>query len=407
MVRRVLEDEHAGRQLDLRLDHLEHRALGRAVGLPLDQAALHVVVAAHRVELVLLVVIERGLVAEPLPHRVRVGVDVEVVRVVVRRGRGCGHLVSLSRRRRTAHCSAFVCGRPLKVTLLYGKRIILNPRRPTGARAAGEPARAGPAALAHHPGHARRRGGAVRRPGGGARRGDQASPTPSWPARPARFGAALVSAGVEPGDRVAIWCHNCAEWVVAVLGIFEAGAVLVPVNTRFKGAEAADILSRSGARVLVTVTDFLGTDYVAMLEDTGVALPALETIVTAHGGASRRAVPWRDFLAGIHARLGGRGAAPPRRPRPRRPLRHPLHLGDDGRPQGRRHDARPHVDRGHRLGRHDGPARRRRLPPGEPLLPHVRPQGRHPGQRRQRRHDAARAGLRRRPRPLRASSRNA
>ena len=81
------------------------------------------------------------------------------------------------------------------------------------------------------------------------------------------FGAALVASGVEPGDRVAIWAPNSAEWIVAVLGLFQAGAVLVPVNTRFKGAEAADILSRSRARVLVTVTDFLGTDYVAMLRD--------------------------------------------------------------------------------------------------------------------------------------------
>ena len=54
------------------------------------------------------------------------------------------------------------------------------------------------------------------------------------------FGAALVAAGVEPGDRVAIWCGNCVEWTVAALGLFAAGAVLVPVNTRFKGAEAAD-----------------------------------------------------------------------------------------------------------------------------------------------------------------------
>ena len=102
VVRRVLEDEHARRHLDLRLDHLEHRALGRAVGLPLDQAALHVVVAADRVELVLLVEVEGGLVPEPLPDRVGVGVDVEVVGVVVRRGRSRGHLVSLSQRRRTA-----------------------------------------------------------------------------------------------------------------------------------------------------------------------------------------------------------------------------------------------------------------------------------------------------------------
>ena len=80
-----------------------------------------------------------------------------------------------------------------------------------------------------------------------------------------RFGAALVHAGIEPGDRVAIWAPNSARWIVALLGIFEAGACLVPINTRFKGVEAADILARSGARALVTVTDFLGTDHVAML----------------------------------------------------------------------------------------------------------------------------------------------
>src|SRR5438132_472260 len=72
------------------------------------------------------------------------------------------------------------------------------------------------------------------------------------------FAAALVASGVAVGDRVAIWCPNYVEWVVAALGVFETGAVLVPVNTRFKGGEAGDILSRSRARVLVTVTDFLG-----------------------------------------------------------------------------------------------------------------------------------------------------
>jgi HIP---CoA ligase len=112
------------------------------------------------------------------------------------------------------------------------------------------------------------------------------------------FAAALVAAGVEPGDRVAIWCGNCAEWTVAALGLFAAGAVLVPVNTRFKGAEAAVILARSGARVLVTVTDFLGTDYVAMLEGTETPLPELRTIVVAKGVAAGHAVSWRNFLAG-------------------------------------------------------------------------------------------------------------
>ncbi len=115
------------------------------------------------------------------------------------------------------------------------------------------------------------------------------------------FGAALVAEGVEPGDRVAIWCGNCLEWVVAALGLFSAGAVLVPVNTRFKGTEAAVILARSKARVLVTVTDFLGVDYVSMLQGADAELPQLERVVVAQGHAGGAAPAWSDFLAGATA----------------------------------------------------------------------------------------------------------
>src|SRR3954453_12813691 len=73
---------------------------------------------------------------------------------------------------------------------------------------------------------------------------------------------ALVATGVAPGDRVSVWAPNGAPWALAALGVHRAGSVLVPLNTLFKGAEAADILGRSGARLLFTVTDFLGTDYV-------------------------------------------------------------------------------------------------------------------------------------------------
>ena len=47
------------------------------------------------------------------------------------------------------------------------------------------------------------------------------------------FAAGLVAAGIEPGDRVGIWAPNSAQGIVAVLGLWQAGAVLVPVNTRF------------------------------------------------------------------------------------------------------------------------------------------------------------------------------
>jgi acyl-CoA synthetase (AMP-forming)/AMP-acid ligase II len=112
-----------------------------------------------------------------------------------------------------------------------------------------------------------------------------------------RFGAALVASGIAPGDRVGIWAYNSREWIVALLGLFQAGASLVPVNTRFKGLEAADILRRGRVRALVTVTDFLGTDYVSMLRESGVALPELDTIVIAHGPVTAPGVGWADFLA--------------------------------------------------------------------------------------------------------------
>src|SRR2546426_11022982 len=86
---------------------------------------------------------------------------------------------------------------------------------------------------------------------------------------------ALVALGLEPGDRVAVWAPNSLEWIVAALGVTTAGAVLVPVNTRFRGAEASYVLARSAARALFTVRGFLDTDYPALLASSGAALPAL------------------------------------------------------------------------------------------------------------------------------------
>ena len=72
-----------GRDLDVGPDDLEDRALARPVRVPVDERALDVVEAAQREEVVLLVVVERRFLAQPAPERVRIGVDVDVVRVVV------------------------------------------------------------------------------------------------------------------------------------------------------------------------------------------------------------------------------------------------------------------------------------------------------------------------------------
>jgi HIP---CoA ligase len=106
---------------------------------------------------------------------------------------------------------------------------------------------------------------------------------------------ALVATGVEPGDRVALWAHNTAEWVLAVLGAYRAGAVVVTVNTRFKGAEAAHVLGTAGVRLLLTVNGFLDTDYVALLDGAGRP-DCLDEIVVIRGEPTGGAISWADLL---------------------------------------------------------------------------------------------------------------
>jgi HIP---CoA ligase len=81
-----------------------------------------------------------------------------------------------------------------------------------------------------------------------------------------RAAGAFVGFGIGKGDRVAVWAPNSAEWIIAAFGIMTAGAVLVPVNTRFKAEEAADVVSRSGAKAVMVQTGFLGQDFGTALD---------------------------------------------------------------------------------------------------------------------------------------------
>ncbi|MFD0690679.1 FadD3 family acyl-CoA ligase [Actinomadura fibrosa] len=117
---------------------------------------------------------------------------------------------------------------------------------------------------------------------------------------------AFIAAGLRTGDRAAVWGPNSTRWIIAALGLQRAGGVLVPLNTRFKGAEAAFILGKSRTRILCVETDFLGQDYPALLaagaggrglERPYAGLPDLETVVAMDGPAEDGIVPWDLFLA--------------------------------------------------------------------------------------------------------------
>ncbi|MEU7556235.1 FadD3 family acyl-CoA ligase [Streptomyces sp. NPDC044571] len=158
-----------------------------------------------------------------------------------------------------------------------------------------------------------------------------------------RAAAATLAAGVEPGDRVAVWAPNTLDWIVSALGAVSTGAVLVPLNTRFKGAEAAYVLQRSRARLLFITGTFLGTSYVASLRRAAAAgdgpgplpgLPHLEQVVVLAEDAPESFRTWKDFLTGGDGVSAGAVRERAESIRPEDPSDIIFTSGTTGRPKG-------------------------------------------------------------------------
>lgn len=103
---------------------------------------------------------------------------------------------------------------------------------------------------------------------------------------------AFAGLGVDKGDRIAIWAPNSAEWIIAAFGVLAAGGVLVPVNTRFKTDEAADIIVRSKAKAVLAQKGFLGQDYTA---PAGVPVIDVKSDFLSGGSPFERAVSGTDI----------------------------------------------------------------------------------------------------------------
>ncbi|MFJ6573976.1 FadD3 family acyl-CoA ligase [Streptomyces sp. NPDC091292] len=119
-----------------------------------------------------------------------------------------------------------------------------------------------------------------------------------------RLARSFLAAGLVQGDRVAVWGPNSGRWIVTALALQRAGGVLVPLNTRFKPAEAAYILAKSGTRMLVVTGEFLGRDYAAGLAHAAgppdgelpfAGLPLLETVVLMDGEPTKPVLSWTRF----------------------------------------------------------------------------------------------------------------
>jgi fatty-acyl-CoA synthase len=92
-------------------------------------------------------------------------------------------------------------------------------------------------------------------------------------ARVDALAAGLLALGLAPGDRVAIWSPNNAEWVVTQFATAKAGLILVNINPAYRLSELAYALNKVGARALITATAFKTSDYLGMIRTLAPELP--------------------------------------------------------------------------------------------------------------------------------------
>ena len=110
-----------------------------------------------------------------------------------------------------------------------------------------------------------------------------------------RFASSLIGLGIRPGDRVAIWMPNGAEWVIAFFGAVYAGAVVVPLNTALSLHEIEYQVGQSGARIVIAAADYRKRNYAAESRQIAAALGReLQVVSVGPPGSAAGSLTWDE-----------------------------------------------------------------------------------------------------------------
>ncbi len=89
-----------------------------------------------------------------------------------------------------------------------------------------------------------------------------------------RLARGLIALGVKPGEKVALWMVNRPEFIEAMFAVMKIGAVLVPINTRFRTEDTAYILGQSDSSALLIADRSGPVDYLGMVKELAPSLRA-------------------------------------------------------------------------------------------------------------------------------------
>ena len=129
-----------------------------------------------------------------------------------------------------------------------------------------------------------------------------------------RTARAFLALGIQAGERVALWMPNRPEWLYTFFALAKIGAVVVPINTRFRTSDLAYVLWQSDATTLITVDRSGPVDSLAMVHELCPSLassapgqlhvepfPQLRHVVILGAHPGPGAHHWDEVMAGAIA----------------------------------------------------------------------------------------------------------
>ena len=82
-----------------------------------------------------------------------------------------------------------------------------------------------------------------------------------------RCARGMIAAGIEPGEKISLWMPNRPEWIHALFAAAKIGAVVVPINSRFRTSDLEYVVRQSDTGTLITVDRSGPVDYLSMVHE--------------------------------------------------------------------------------------------------------------------------------------------